>query len=104
MDPKPCHVALDRQWTLKMMQPSFNGGILKTSKEANLRAGRKKAILDLFGEWRPSDEYPLGELERLPPSVVRASKILIWGFIPLESDHFLLAIYHSGSDHGPGHC
>ena len=59
-----------------------------TSKEANLRAGRKKAILDLFGEWRPSDEYPLGELEPLPPSVVRSSKILLWGF-HLESDHSL---------------
>ena len=56
-----------------------------TSKEANLKAGRKKAILDLFGEWRPS---VVSELEPLPSSVLRSSKILIWGFA-LGSDRFL---------------
>ena len=50
------------------------------SKEANLKAGRKKAILDLFGEWAPTDDLPLTELEPLPPSILSPSKILIWGF------------------------
>ena len=58
-----------------------------TSKEANLKAGRKRAILDLFGEWRPSEEF-VSELEPLPSSVLRSSKILIWGFA-LGSDRFL---------------
>ena len=57
-------------------------------QRSEFESWQKKAILDLFGEWRPSDEYPLGELEPLPPSVVRSSKILLWGF-HLESDHSL---------------
>ena len=30
------------------------------SKEANLKAGRKRNILDLFGEWSPADELAVG--------------------------------------------
>ena len=51
------------------------------SKEANLKAGRKKNILDLFGEWNPADELAVGEVEPLPPSVLAPSKILLWGFV-----------------------
>ena len=32
-NPKPCHFALDRLWTLTMTQPSFNGGILERAKK-----------------------------------------------------------------------
>ena len=31
------------------------------SKEANLKAGRKRNILDLFGEWSPADELAVGK-------------------------------------------
>ena len=51
-----------------------------TSKESNLRAGRKKSILDLFGEWQALDALPVDGVEPLPPSVLSPSKILIWGF------------------------
>ena len=51
------------------------------SKEANLKAGRKRNILDLFGEWSPADELAVGEVEPLPPSVLTPSRILLWGFV-----------------------
>ena len=49
-------------------------------KEASLRQGRKKVILDLFGEWKPADTMTLHDLEVLPPSIVKSDKILLWGF------------------------
>ena len=62
------------------------------SKEANLKAGRKKAILDLFGGWQPTTDIPVGELEPLPPSVVSPARIRIWGFTLDSGDQIPLSI------------
>ncbi|CAL1140571.1 unnamed protein product [Cladocopium goreaui] len=59
------------------------------SKEANLKAGRKKAILDLFGGWQPTTDIPVGELEPLPPSVVSPARIRIWGGTKFHSPSWI---------------
>ena len=61
------------------------------SREANMKAGRKKEVLDIFSEWRPSDTFPLGELQPLPASVLSPKKILLWGF-QLESNQLPFSV------------
>ena len=55
------------------------------SREANMKVGRKKQVLDIFSSWSPADTIPVEELVPLPPSIVKADKILLWGF-DLEND------------------
>lgn len=50
------------------------------SKEASMRQGRKKQILDVFGGWVPSEQVEVSNLEPLPPSVIKADQISWWGF------------------------
>lgn len=50
------------------------------SKEANMRQGRKKQILDVFGPWVPCEQVEVSSLEPLPPSVIKADQVCWWGF------------------------
>ena len=51
----------------------------------NFKPGRKKQILDIFGEWVPADELPVEETQVLPNVVQPASKVLVWDFEPEPS-------------------
>ena len=45
---------------------------------ANFRPGRKKYVVDLFGQWKPLDEHTVAEAAsaRLPPVLVPSEDIL----------------------------
>lgn len=60
------------------------------NKESNMKAGRKKLVLDIFGTWCPVSEsnLPASDLGVLPPSILKSDKILMWGF-EMEEDNKL---------------
>ena len=60
------------------------------NKESNMKAGRKKLVLDIFGTWCPVSEsnMPASDLGALPPSILKSDKILLWGF-EMEEDNKL---------------
>ena len=72
------------------------------SPEMNMRAGRKKKVLDIFGAWIPADDVSLNETLTLPSVLQPASKVLAWDFDPEqdeEGDAVSLLIPFSVFDH-----
>lgn len=51
-----------------------------TSKEANLRAGRKKDIVDIFGPWVATDSLSLADVMEFPDPHIDPEDVLEWNF------------------------
>ena len=70
------------------------------SKEASMKPGRKKQILDVFGPWMPSDQMAVDALEPLPPSIVKPSLVFLWGFEHEEENKLPFSVLDGIMDEG----
>ena len=70
------------------------------SKEASMKPGRKKQILDVFGPWMPSDQMVVDALEPLPPSIVKPSLVFLWGFEHEEENKLPFSVLDGIMDEG----
>jgi hypothetical protein len=63
------------------------------SKQINFRGGKKKDVMDVFGQWTLAEELPWAALGTLPPPIVPVDAIICAGVVLSEESTIPYAIF-----------